>query len=46
MSNNFELDTDNDNWPEVDLGNIIIGLDEDIDKTMSNASTPPAGPGN
>ena len=35
---NFELE-ENDNWPEVDLGNLIIDLDADIDKTMSSPSS-------
>ncbi len=37
--NNFELETDNLDWPEVDLGNLIIDLDADIDKTMSSTNT-------
>ena len=36
--NNFELETDNDNWPEVDLGNLIFDLDADIDKTTTTAT--------
>ena len=37
--NNFELETDNDNWPEVDLGNLIFDLDADIDKTTTTTTT-------
>ena len=34
----FNLE-DNDNWPQVDVGNLIIDLDADIDKAMSSAAT-------
>jgi hypothetical protein len=36
----FELE-DNDNWPEVDVGNLIIDLDADIDKEAMSASSGP-----
>lgn len=36
---NFDLE-ENDNWPEVDLGNLIIGLDADIDKANTRALSP------
>ncbi len=33
---NFDLEEEN--WPDVDVGNLIQGLDEDIDKDMDPAN--------
>lgn len=44
-ANDFELE-DNDNWPDVDVGNLIIDLDADIDKeamaSVPLTTSPPA----